>query len=371
MQSQSENRDAIRHDGTSLRAIAAEFDVSGPIDTLGRLGQGLINDTFRLDTGGLSYILQRINGAVFPQPEQIMANLLTLSEFLRERGTTEPRLPTLILARDGRPFVRDGDGHVWRLMEFITGTRTLSRIAHPDQASEVGRILGGFHGTLSELPTERLGISLPGFHDTPGYLKRFTEISDRRLDIPLDTDLEEAYSFVAARHTLANVLERARDQGRLPTRITHGDPKLDNILFSADERASVALIDLDTVQPGLVLHDLGDCLRSCCNRHGEGIREAETAEFDLGICARILAGYAEGSGPLLRREEVGLLYEAVRLVPFELGLRFLTDHLEGDRYFRVDEPGRNLLKAQVQFALVRSIERQEREIRAAIEEAFG
>lgn len=371
MQSQSENRDAIRHSETSLRTIAAKFNISGPIETPTPLGQGLINDTFRLDAGGLSYVLQRINGAVFPRPEQIMANLLTLSDFLRERGASKPRLPTLILAQEGRPFVRDGDGHVWRLMERIDGTRTLSRIAHPDQASEVGRILGSFHRTLSELPTERLGVSLPGFHDTPGYLKRFAEVSDRRLDIPLDADLDAACAFVAERHELADALGQARDQGRLPTRITHGDPKLDNILFSADERASVALIDLDTVQPGLVHHDLGDCLRSCCNRRGEGMRDAQTAEFDLGICAGILAGYAEGSGHLLRREEVDMLYEAVRLVPFELGLRFLTDHLEGNRYFRVDEPGRNLLKARVQFALVRDIERQEHEIRSAIAEAFG
>ncbi|MFD2114001.1 phosphotransferase enzyme family protein [Thiorhodococcus fuscus] len=371
MQNQSENGGAIRHDGTSLRAIAAEFDISAPIDTPTPLGQGLINDTFRLDAGGLSYVLQRINGAVFPRPEQIMANLLMLSDFLRERGATAPRVPTLILARGGLPFVRDGNGHVWRLMELIAGTRTLSRIAHPDQAAEVGRILGGFHRALSELPTERLGISLPGFHDTPGYLRRFTEVSDLRPDIPPDVDLEEACTFVAERRELANALEQARDQGQLPTRITHGDPKLDNILFSADERAAVALIDLDTVQPGLVHHDLGDCLRSCCNRCGEGMRKAETAEFDLGICAGILAGYAEGSGHLLQREEVGLLYEAVRVVPFELGLRFLTDHLEGDRYFRVDERGRNLLKARVQFALVRSIERQEREIRAVIEESLG
>ncbi|EXJ13902.1 phosphotransferase enzyme family protein [Imhoffiella purpurea] len=350
--------------------MAAAFAIEGDPRDISPLGRGLINETYALTSGGQRYVLQRINPEVFPRPEQIMANLSALSDFMRASGASEPHLPRLIRTRQGQPFASDRAGGLWRMMEFISDSRTLDRIEHPYQAHEVGRILGAFHRGLSELPVERLGLSLPGFHDTQEYLKRLRRQVGGG-DSLAATEIGASLAFVDERRGLAAILETARRDGRLPTRVTHGDPKLDNILFSTDGRTAVALIDLDTVQPGLVHHDLADCLRSCCNRRGEGENHTEEVRFDTRICANILAGYARGAGDLLRREEIDFLYDAIRSMPFELGLRFLLDHLQGDRYFRVTEPGENLRKAQVQFALTRSIEQQEREIRSAIADAFG
>jgi Ser/Thr protein kinase RdoA (MazF antagonist) len=144
--------------------------------------------------------------------------------------------------------------------------------------------------------------------------------------------------------------------------VIHGDPKLNNILFDASSGLAVAMIDLDTVKPGLIHYDLGDCLRSCCNRAGEG--GAESVEFDVAICREVLAGYFAAAEQFLTEPDIAYLFDAIRLLPFELGLRFLTDHLAGDRYFHVTEPGQNLRRAQVQFRLVASIERQEKAIRS-------
>ena len=151
----------------------------------------------------------------------------------------------------------------------------------------------------------------------------------------------------------------------------HGDPKLDNILFDTKRRRALALIDLDTVQPGLIQQDLGDCLRSCCNRSGEESRDQGSVRFDLELCAAILGAYAEETRGLLGPGDLAVLYDSIRLLPYELALRFLTDHLEGDRYFRVAYQGQNLEKARIQLDLLADIESRETAIRRLIADAFG
>ena len=153
-------------------------------------------------------------------------------------------------------------------------------------------------------------------------------------------------------------------------RVIHGDPKLDNLLFDQANDRALCLIDLDTVQPGLLHHDIGDCLRSCCNRAGEATDASTPVQFDLDVCSGILAAYGAETHGLLSTPEVDLIYPCIRLIPFELGLRFLTDHLRGDRYFRVMAPGDNLRKALVQFALVADIERKAKSIETIIARSF-
>ena len=169
---------------------------------------------------------------------------------------------------------------------------------------------------------------------------------------------------------LATVLEDALAAGRIPLRVIHGDPKIDNILFHVTDGHALALIDLDTVQPGLIQHDLGDCLRSCCNRGGESA-ELGAVRFDLGICEQIVSAYAAETRGFLTAADLAVLYDSIRLMPFELGLRFLNDHLEGDRYFRVTHRGQNLHKAGIQFALLADIEAREQAIRAVIAQGFA
>lgn len=349
---------------TDLATIAARFAIPAPIGSIQPLGRGLINDTFLIESGGSQYVLQRINGAVFSDPSRIMANLRTLQSHLIDRKPQALRLPSLIPTSEGDNYLIDDASGSWRLQEYIPDAVTLERIADPFQAREVGAMLGRFHQSTASLPTDRLSISLPGFHDTPGYFGRLVQsyasvrISDPAIDDCLD--------FVVSRSTLASLLEQAHGAGDIPSRVTHGDPKLDNILFHGVTGHAIALIDLDTVQPGLLLHDLGDCLRSCCNRSGENTDDSITPRFDLDICDGILSGYASTTADLLRPAEIALMYEGIRLLPFELGMRFLTDHLDGDRYFRVEAHGQNLHRARVQFALVADIERQAEQIEQLI-----
>ena len=362
MKTTSEQRNAT--------AIAERFALSSPITAVAPYGTGLINATFLVTAADSGYILQRINDAVFAEPERIMANLALLDAHLGTRDSSGIRIPALIPARDGKPFVLAEDRGVWRLMERIPNSRSLARIDTLAQAQEVGRILGRFHACTSDLPVDRLAVTLPGFHVTPSYLAQFR----RALKAPAADQpdaLRQAIASVTARQGRAAFLENARRRGQVPMRVIHGDPKLDNILFDRDTDRALSLIDLDTVQPGLLHYDIGDCLRSCCNRGGESTDGYENTQFDLDLCGAILGSYANETKGVLERAEIGLLFDAIRLIPFELGLRFLTDHLEGDRYFRVTEPGQNLRKARVQFTLVEDIEGKEREIRRIVTGCFG
>jgi len=360
------NQSAFSKAATTAAGIVDRFALPTPVDRIEPYGNGLINATFLVTTEDAHYILQRINGLVFPQPERILANLSVLSTHVATRVPAEPRIPALIVARGGLPCVRDSEGELWRLMEFIPDTEGLTGIEDPEQAREVGRILGRFHRLVSDLAVDRLAVTLPRFHVTPDYLKRFEQVLAGSTGVHPQA-LSKAIAAVTARRARVDVLEAARRAGHLPLRVIHGDPKLDNILFDRTTGRAVSLIDLDTVQAGLVHYDIGDCLRSCCNRHSG----ATDTRFDLDLCRAILGAYADTTDGLLNGAEIELLFEAIRLIPFELAMRFLTDHLEGDRYFRVTKRGQNLHKARVQLALVADIEAKEQAIHHIIAACFG
>jgi Ser/Thr protein kinase RdoA (MazF antagonist) len=350
--------------------IVSRFALPAPPDRVEPYGKGLINDTFLVTAGNRAYLLQRINDTVFPEPERIMSNLAVLEKHLASQPGVGLRIPALIPSREGLPYTRGGNGAVWRLMEFVPNTKGLQRIDNQEQAREVGRILGRFHALTSGLSPDRLAVILPGFHVTPSYLDRLQEVLHGCTPVQRH-DIGQAIAFVTARQGGAGVLEKARKAGRIPMRVIHGDPKLDNILFDRTTGHAVSLIDLDTVQPGLLHYDLGDCLRSCCNRGGGPTSADAEAHFDLDVCRAILDAYADETRGMLDSTEIGLIYDAIRLIPFELSLRFLTDHLEGDRYFRVTERGQNLHKAWVQLELVQDIESKEHEIRGIVAACFG
>lgn len=343
---------------------AEEFAVAG-ILRVEPLGRGLINDTFLVSAIASRFVLQCINSRVFPDPVAVMANLRTLSEHTRRLPPHAAgfRLPEIVPARTGLDFHRDGQGRVWRALTYIEGTRNLTTLENLGQAEQVGRTLGRFHALGSGLAPEALHDTLPGFHIIPDYLARFDAVLARPGTGPDSPELSEALAFVEARRARAGLLEAARKSGALRLRVIHGDPKLDNILFDIATGAAVSLIDLDTVKPGLIHYDIGDCLRSCCNCARATGGEAT---FDIGLCRAILRGYLEEAEEFLTAADRAYLYEAIHLLPFELGLRFLTDHLEGDVYFKVDTPGQNLRRARAQFRLAESVERQEAAIRAVL-----
>lgn len=293
-----------------------------------------------------------------------MDNLSALANAAAARPELGVRLPALATA-GGCGHVRDVDGGLWRLMECIEPSRTLRALEHGAQAREVGRVLGRFHRLGATLEPAALAVTLPGFHHTPGYL---AALEAAAAEARLDGASRDALARIDARRDLTTLLDDALVRGDTRERLIHGDPKLDNLLFDPTGERALGLIDLDTVQPGLLHHDIGDCLRSCCNRGGEA--GATAARFDVGLCEALLTGYAQTTAGLLNDAEIDLIASAVRLIPLELAIRFLTDHLQGDRYFRVRHRGENLTKARRQLALVADIERQADAVDAAVRRAF-
>ncbi len=359
-----------------LVAVAERFHLPGTITAIEPLGNGNVNDTYRVVTEGegrWQFVLQRLNTHVFREPELVMANLLVLADHVVARleqppGHLEGRrweIPRAVRTLEGGDhWLRHGDDF-WRTITYIERSRSLDTLADAEQAREVGFALGTFHALIADLPAQRLADTLVGFHVAPGYL----EALDRAAAAPqrpICAAAEACLDFVRRRRGFVPVLERARLEGRLPLRPIHGDPKVNNVLLDLHSRAAIGLVDLDTVKPGLVHYDIGDALRSACNRLGEEAEDPAAVQFDLDLCRALLQGYLEPARGFLQPAEIAHLYDAIRLLPLELGMRFLCDHLEGDRYFRVRQPGRNLARARVQFQLTASIEAQEQEIRALI-----
>ncbi|KAF0187760.1 MAG: aminoglycoside [Desulfobulbaceae bacterium] len=334
------------------------------------LGQGNINDTWLVRSPDRSFVLQRLNSQVFPHPHLIMANLSTFSRHLLEKGESCGQRwenSRLLSTCSGAPFYTDHQGHTWRAISYIDGTITHQAISTSAQARQVGWALGHFHYLLADLPAEKLHDTLPGFHVLPRYLQSFDQVLGQAATKG-GVELRFCLDFVAARRLGADLLERARRQGKITVQVVHGDPKAANILFDAATDLAVSLIDLDTVGPGLLLSDIGDCLRSCCNVQGEEVKDVSAVEFDLGMFRAILAGYFSEAGSLLSAQERQLIFQAVRLIAFELGLRFLSDYLAGNNYFKVSHAEENLHRALVQFHLVQSIERQQGQIEGIIKE---
>ncbi len=338
-----------------LFPIALQFSHGLAIADLQRLGNGLINDTFLVTTAASCFVLQRVNRQVFPAPELISANLLALSQHVRRRGNVKLQLPETLKTNLGQLFYQADSGDFWRAQSFIAQTESLETLGNSADAEQAGFALGHFHHLFSDLEPALLHDTLPGFHITPRYLSHYHHVlGQASAKDPYCADFIEQFGHIA------DTLEQAKQQGLLPLRVIHGDPKLNNFLFDVRSRHVVSLIDLDTVKPGLVHYDIGDCLRSCC--HIE-----DTDEFDLDICAIILKSYLAEAGSFFSAHDYGYLYPAIRLIPFELGLRFYTDHLEGNRYFKVTDPLQNLRRATGQFRLCASIMAQETQVNSLID----
>lgn len=354
---------------TPAHRIAEQFRLDSHIVGLDRHGQGLINTTFRVTTSVQQhYILQRLNPRVFDQPQSVLANLRTLLDHARTHAASGLQLPELVPTRDGRDAFVDDEGNCWRLLTWIENSCSLETITSLAQAEDVGQALGRFHALLHDLDPSRLQVTLPGFHVTPEYLARYDAAGTECCAPDRSAELQRAREFIEARRAITTVLEEARRHGKLKLRTTHGDPKLNNFLVDTDSGRVLSLIDLDTVQPGLVQQDIADLLRSACNPAGESPASPVDVHFDLDTARAILRGYLAATRGFLTADDHAFLFDAIRLIPFELGLRFLTDHLQGDQYFRTEWPGQNLQRALTQFALTASIERSEPALRALLAE---
>ena len=357
-------------------AIANQFKPQGQVQTIQAFGSGNINSTFlvTLDDGDQHFILQRINTQVFQQPELVMRNISIFSDHVRQRlqrialkGDRPWKVPRVLITQSGQDHWIEPDGSFWRAISYINPAQSFDEIQNLDHAQEIGSALGIFHLLLSDLPPERLAYTLEGFHITPHYLAHYDQVR-QQYSTPTSTDVDYCGQFIRDRRHQVHVLETAKAQGTLRLRPTHGDPKINNVMICTNTRRCVSMIDLDTVQPGLIHYDIGDCLRSACNPLGEETSEWERVTFDIELCRALLQGYLAVAHEFLTDADYDYLYDAIHLLPFELGLRFFTDYLEGNVYFKTKYPDHNLARALVQFKLAEQIEAQETDIRNLIQD---
>jgi hypothetical protein len=352
---------------------AAAFFPDEEVIELTKLGQGHINDTFLISSGKGRFVLQRLNRQVFTEPDLVMANLRALANHLGGRMASDREdirhrweIIFPFFTMTGEDQFIDGDHDHWRMTNFVENAESHEYVTGPENAREAGSAMGIFHRLVEDLDPDILADTLPGFHVTPKYLVVYDRLSVRR---PFrNTNEEICGRFIDKWKDMATVLEEKARAGLLPVRVIHGDPKLSNILFDKDTGRAVSIVDLDTVKPGLLHYDIGDCLRSCCARIAGSREGAHILEFDTVICRALLQGYFREMAPSLRDVDYIFIYPALRLMTFELGLRFFTDHLAGDIYFKTSRRGENLCRALEQFSLLESIEGCEVMIRKLIDE---
>ncbi|NJM71665.1 MAG: aminoglycoside phosphotransferase family protein [Scytonema sp. RU_4_4] len=362
-------------DADNLVTIANQFTLQGKVRGVQAFGSGNINDTFLVTLDSPQeehFVLQRINTQVFRQPQLIMRNMRIFTEHIQKRLQYTPlsrrwEVPHVLLTKDAQDNWRDSDGSFWRAISFIEGAQSFDTMHDKSHAKEIGYALGMFHNLISDLPPEKLADTLEGFHITPLYLQHYEEVL-AKTSPRQSPEVNYCLQFVGDRTIWAHVLENAKATGKLPLRLMHGDPKINNVMFDAATQQAVSVIDLDTVKPGLVHYDIGDCLRSGCNPTGEETEQWESVYFDTDLCQGILQGYLSVAKAFLTENDYAYIYDAIRLIAFELGLRFFADYLAGNVYFKVKHSEHNLARALVQFKLTESIESQETTIRNIIQD---
>jgi hypothetical protein len=363
-----------------LRLVAGLFRIYGDFVEAVPYGNGHINDTyaavFNQSGRPVRYIFQRINHDVFKNPSAVMENVSRVTAHLRvrieESGADQisRRVLTLVPALDGRAWDRDPAGNHWRCYLFIEKATTFDRIETTRQAFQAARAFGTFQKMLADLPAPRLRDTIPYFHHTR---RRFDAL---RQAIEADAcnravGAREEIGFCLRRESMVDVLLNLQASGVLPERVTHNDTKLDNVMIDDDTGEGICVIDLDTVMPGLVLNDFGDLCRTGARPTAEDERDLSRVEMRLDLFDALVRGYLASAGDFLCPAESDHLAFSAKLITFEIGLRFLSDHIEGDRYFKIHRPGQNADRARVQFKMVESFERHEDRMNRVVKEALS
>lgn len=340
--------------------IVRNFDIKGEIKEITAYGNGLINNTLKISTEGTApdYILQRINTGVFKDVDVLQRNIEAVTKHLRkkeEAETPENRKKVLefVKSLDGNTYWRNTeDGSCWRMMVFIPDTITIDTMT-PENAYKAGLAISDFHCKLSDI-TEKIGESIPDFHNISFRLRQFEEAVAED-PCARAASVRDLISGIAQRAEYMTSADRLHKEGLLPKRICHCDTKLNNFLFDKDGNI-VAVIDLDTVMPSYIFSDYGDFLRTAANATTEDDPDTSNIRFRHDIYTAFTEGYLEGAEPFITDIEKEMLPYAVKLFPYMQCVRFLTDYLNGDTYYRTSYPEHNLVRAINQMTLLEKIE---------------
>lgn len=359
-----------------IQHLGGQFDIAGDFVSAAPYGNGHINDTYAAvytqNGKRVRYIFQRLNSKVFKNTLGLMDNVRRVTEHqhrkLREAGAPDRqrRALSLVPARSGEMYHVDREGQTWRVYLFIEGAQTYEVVESPVQAYEAAKAFGAFQEQLVDLPGPRLQETIPDFHNTA---KRF-----EALEKAIETDAcnraghaKADIAFALAHRDMTRVLIDEHAQGRIPERITHNDTKLNNVMLDATTQEGICVIDLDTVMPGLALYDFGDMVRTATSPAAEDEKDLDKVVMRMDMFEALVRGYLSSAGRFLNREEISHLAFCGKLITFEIGIRFLTDYLEGDVYFKTHRQDHNLDRCRTQFRLVRSIADQDAEMKKVVE----
>ena len=349
-----------------IQTAAHAFQTNGKAIHWQEFGQGHINQTLKVTTdSGAEYILQRINQYVFHDPAQLMKNACAITDFLRAKDPDPRHTLHFIPAKDGMGYFQDGNGEFWRMYEFVDGL-SLDAPESEDDLYQSALAFGRFQMLLSDFPAESLYDTIPNFHNTVDRFRLLRESVEKNASGRL-CNVTAELEYLFSHEELACTLQRMREQGQLPLRVTHNDTKLNNVLLDQDTREPLCVLDLDTVMPGLSAHDFGDSIRFGAATAAEDEKDLSKMVMDINLFATYTKGFLSAC-PGLTENERDMLPMGAKLMTLECGVRFLTDYLSGDTYFRTHYEGQNLDRCRTQFKLVADMESKWEDMKRIVKE---
>jgi len=348
---------------TRIYKLIATFKIDADIASVAPFGSGHINDTYRIrnsDPNGVDYLLQRVNHHVFKDVPVLMQNLLYVTEHLKLKlaeipGTDlEKEVMTIVETHDGKPYFQDSDGNYWRVFHFLKYTRSYDQVTTGQQAYEGGKAFGRFQALLADMEPGLIKDTIPDFHNVESRLGKFEQAVKADKVGRLHNVLPEV-EFIRQRIDEMSEILRLGRAGKLPLRIVHNDTKFNNVLLNTDDQAQ-CVIDLDTVMPGYVAYDFGDSIRTIANTASEDEQNIELIDINISLFESYTKGYLKEAINFLTEYELNSLLKGTLLLPYAQTVRFLTDYLEGDHYYKIHSPDHNLQRTRAQLALVKKLE---------------
>ena len=337
-----------------LEKAVYHFPLDGAPEKCETIKSGHINNTYLITTDtGAKYILQRINQYVFPKVDAIMRNMSSISEHLRRQGG-EMAMISYINTVDGKSYYSDDKGGVWRIYRFVENSICLQKADTPEDFYESARAFGKFQYALNSFPAGELEETIDNFHNTPDRY-RLLEEAIAEDSVGRAAGVKAEIEFALARRERSCRLHKMREDGSLPVRVTHNDTKINNVLFDADTRKAICVIDLDTVMPGLSAYDFGDAIRFGASTAAEDEKELSRVSVDMELYRTFAKGFMDAC-PSLTDAEIDALPLGAYTMTIECGIRFLTDYIKGDKYFGIDYPEQNLDRCHTQFRLIEDME---------------
>jgi Ser/Thr protein kinase RdoA (MazF antagonist) len=342
----------------------------GPVEFQTEVIQdGHIHDGWYIHANNDRYpetILQKVNTHVFTDPEGLMQNIYQITSYLQKNNPSQKQL-NLIPTASGKIYYRALDGSIWRMYERIPHCYSTQITQNLSQVYEAGRVIGYFLKQLQDYPVHSLNISIPDFHNTPKRYQDFLQTLSTA-DAELVQAVQPEIEILHERSDQFGLFWEALHKQRLPWRVTHNDTKLDNILFDMDTDQAICLIDLDTIMPGSALFDFGDALRAMGNPSAEDEADLGNVEFQMPVFETFTQGYLSATGDILTEQEISWLALSPELITIEIGMRFLTDYLQGNQYFRIHYPQQNLNRCRTQFKLASDMEAQQSLMESIVQE---